>query len=156
MVSRFQVSLAHEQLEIAEAAGGRSNDRQNSTDVGAAYRRRLSPLEVCSMNGDPVSLPEDDRNNYMEVKDMRSAQRLSALAYDALSEADRQHALSLLVTFYRAYNKLATCLAFANGRIEQLQEQLRAAEHELGMATEAEEDSYASNDMNIPKAGRDL
>lgn len=66
----------------------------------------------------------------MEVKDMRSAERLSALSYDALSEADRQHALTLLGTFYRAYNKLATRLAFVNGRIEQLKEQTREAEED--------------------------
>lgn len=61
---------------------------------------------------------------------MRSAERLSALPYDALSEADRQHVLTLLGTFYRAYNRLATRLAFANGRIEQLKEQIEDAEED--------------------------
>jgi len=37
-----------------------------------------------------------------------------------------------------------------------LERELAAAEHELGMAAEAEEDSYASDDADIPKAGRDL
>lgn len=40
--------------------------------------------------------------------------------------------------------------------ILRLERELAAAENELGMAAEAEEDAYANNDANIPKAGRDL
>ena len=41
-------------------------------------------------------------------------------------------------------------------RIMALERQLEAAERELGVAAEAEEDSYAIDEANIPKAGRDL
>lgn len=53
-------------------------------------------------------------------------------------------------------NSLMRTLEGQRKHIRQLQEKLRAAEQELGMASEAEEDAYASNDANIPKAGRDL
>lgn len=41
-------------------------------------------------------------------------------------------------------------------RIITLEQQLEAAEYELGVASEDEFDSYADQDANIPKAGRDL
>lgn len=53
-------------------------------------------------------------------------------------------------------NSLMRTVEGQRKHIRRLQEQLQAAEHELGMAAEAEQDSYAINDMNIPKAGRDL
>lgn len=60
----------------------------------------------------------------VSVADLRAAKHLSTATWDSLSPEDRRYAHSLLGSMYHYYNDLATHTAFANGRIDMLQEAL--------------------------------
>jgi len=62
----------------------------------------------------------------VSVEDLRNAKRLSEADWESLSPEDRRFVHSLLGSMYHYYNDLATHTAFANGRIERLEEALSA------------------------------